>query len=684
MRRAILWAKHSGVVPLKNCEAPEQHKYWEVFTMLALRLWPNRYVRDTEFESLLRFLEPYKDTFDEITFMTDHWHSGYYPLDLFQSYCDVLKTRIHTLRKLGYHGVGVNMMVTLGHMNEGEGLMPEASFRHVVGHDGTASPGVYCANDPDALDYVRQKYAALAGTDPEFVWIDDDLRINHKGVPFFCFCPHCVRDFCAQHNHPFTQREELCAALDKPENAATRRQWHDYQLQLLEGVCVAVEQAVHAVNPNIHMGIMTIASNGIARWAKAAKAVKFRPGGGFYDDSTPVNYIHKAFETGLQNAQVPMDITDIQYELDNNAMMLRFNKSVQIFSAECTSTLFNGCTGVIFNCIDEEYNHTLADKNDYLQAVDAYKPVWEAVVGDPATHRSGACRGAYMAVHPLQFGNRERLNGESFFNYQQGDIGGTGGTPANSLAEIGAPLTPDRKGSDVTVLSGQCAGGFSDDELKEFFKGPVMMDYQAVNILNHRGLGEYCGGSVKKQYPTGVEERLTSHAINAEHAGYYRNSRIGFGNGEGYVFDCRDGAEALSELVDYNENCLGVTSYTYQNSLGGRVVVFGYAPWTSILSTEKRAQLLNALDWLRPLPVRILDNVKICPIVRDSGDRRVLMLTSLWCDEAKQCRVALRGKYTTAKDLVSGKTVPMTADGDGMLLDAGSFAPWAFKLIELQ
>ena len=650
--------------------------------MLSLRIWPHRYERDDEFENTLRFLAPYRDTLDEIVAMTDQFHVGGLPLCEFEVRFQILQERFASLREKGYRSAGLNLVTTFGHLDEGAGALPDVPYQPIIGHDGATSPGVYCPNDPAFVAYILQKYILAAQAGPAFIWVDDDFRLNHKGVPFFCFCQRCVRDFCARHGYRHTWREALCKALDAPDGGVLRLQWQQYQIDLLETVMTQIEQAVHKVSPDIPMGFMTISPAGVAQWARASKAVKFRPGGGFYEDNKPAAYIYKAFEIGLQNAQLPPEVTDVQYELDNN-LMTRFDKSNQVQMAECSAALLYGCTGLLFNSLDIERGHKLDDKDDFFRALARYKPVWETLVGDRQAHRAGSCRGAYVAMDPMQYGKRERLGGESFFYYESGDIGGTGGAEANVLAELSAPLTPDRRGADVTVLSGVCAGGFTNEELRSFLSGPLMMDYQTLELLHQRGLGAYCGGQVLRRYPAVVEERFTGHVINGDNTGYTRSARVGFGSHDAVLFACEDGAEVLSELTDYAGAPLGPASYTWKNSLGGRLVVFGYAPWRSVHASEKRRQLLDALDWLSPMPTRVLDEVKICPVVRDNGPRRLLMLTSLWCDTAEQCRVAVRGRYQAARELCSGEPVSLTAQGDETILEAGAFLPWAFKLFEL-
>jgi len=66
------------------------------------------------------------------------------------------------------------------------------------------------AADPRVAEYQRQCYAALAGSRPDFIWADDDVRLeNHApAIQMACFCDLCLAEYGAQCGRTWT-REEL-------------------------------------------------------------------------------------------------------------------------------------------------------------------------------------------------------------------------------------------------------------------------------------------------------------------------------------------------------------------------------------------------------------------------------------------------------------------------------------------
>ena len=51
------------------------------------------------------------------------------------------------------------------------------------------------ADTPEMRAYVRAKYELVAKACPDFIWVDDDIRMHHHGVAFGCFCPTCLAQF---------------------------------------------------------------------------------------------------------------------------------------------------------------------------------------------------------------------------------------------------------------------------------------------------------------------------------------------------------------------------------------------------------------------------------------------------------------------------------------------------------
>jgi hypothetical protein len=201
-----------------------------------------------------------------------------------------------------------------------------------------------------------------------------------------------------------------------------------------------------------------------------------------------------------------------------------------------------------------------------------------------------------------------------------------------------------------TVLAGRIAECFEDNELREMLSGSVLMDAATLEVLDERGLAHLAGVRVAERYDNGVMERFSDDVLNGEHVGHVRDARIEFwgpAQGQANVLEpIRVGVRTLAVMEDYFCRPRGPCLTAYENELGGRVAVMGYAPWMFLHSAAKRYQLLNLADWLTRgrLPVRIYETVPLIPFVRLSPGRKrgAVVLLNSGLDTVEKATVEVR------------------------------------------
>lgn len=253
----------------------------------------------------------------------------------------------------------------------------------------------------------------------------------------------------------------------------------------------------------------------------------------------------------------------------------------------------------------------------------------------------------------------------------------------NHLSEIGLPLTTDPQAACATVLAGRIAEAFDDDILRRLLAGGVLMNGEALQVLWERGLGDLTGVRHGRSWDNGLRERLTDHPFNGSYAGDERDSRVSLTPSTGWELEALDeSVGVLSRLVGYDDIERGPAVTCYQNALGGRVVVLGYAPWLRLGTSAKRTQMLSAADWISggKLPVIIAQTVRVSPWVRLSTDRRrvtvVLLNTSF--DPTGPLDLRLRAQAAVLYVLTSEGRQPLDmeqAEGK-MRCVVPSSAPW--------
>jgi len=657
---------------------------------LAWRIGVCHYEADEAFSRVFSALTAERPAIaDEVALFDSLTHHLYVPLETYGRRMAVVERRLAEFRRAGVRA-GINVLTTLGHVNEAWSYMEPLPFQPMIDSNGVASTGCACPNTPELRAYVRAKYTLAAQARPEFIWVDDDLRMHHHGGmvngvwggSWNCFCPTCLATFSAAAAAGRTySREKLIAAFNVPENGELRRAWVRFNAESLRSLLAEVKETVRAVDSRMVLGFMTAgvgwstyAGPDFAGWFAALDATKARPGGGFYSDETPVTMYGKALDVGLQRAFCPEAVDDVQYELENFPYQA-LKKSIATLRNECTLALAVGHNGIAMNVLGLSGE----DYGPILRAVGPARAEWAQLVA----HGTGlpTC-GLWPAWAPGFMGKHSLRPGESW----PGHVRGGDNLQARVFGEIGLPLGVDGPGECGTVLSGRLAEGFDDEELRRLLSGGVLMDSDTLDILQRRGLADLAGASIAKRLDNGVVERLSGDPLNGDTADSLRDARIEFwGDATGQADRIEPGPDTrvLARMEDYFGRDQGPCMTAYENALGGRVVVMGYAPWMFIHSAVKRRQLQNLADWIARgrLPVRVLPAVRLIPLVRLSGDRRrgTVVLLNAGCDAIDHAEIDLRIPPETPVRRVSGPAatpVPTRPTPAGITVTLQHLPPW--------
>jgi hypothetical protein len=603
---------------------------------LSWRILPRLWREDAHFEPLLSFFRRFPRAIDEIAFFDgDSQVPGSPPLEQVRANVPILRSRMAAFHAAGVPSAGVNVLVTLGHGGADATPLP---FAPAVGHDGRASAGSACWNDPALRSYTAEHYRLIAQSGPDFIWVDDDLRAVAHGVRYPCFCPTCLDAF--GHGH---DRERLVAELNEASNLDLRLDWTEFCAASLESLLVLIREAIKGVDAGIEIGLMTIghsqstyAGYPIRRWAQALGASRVRPGHGYYTDAAPRGLIGKAMDVGRQVRECPRAVRDIQYEMETWPFV-NLDKSVQTVLNEVTAAMAVGCTGA---ALDELGGHEerYAEREPLAAALVRERAVWDAWL---VTAAGLPLVGFWPADH-TELMARRGLDSRGWFcegepyNIQE----------PNELIEMGIPLTTAPEHACGMVLSGRTAEAFTDEELHTMLGGAVLMDIQALAVVWQRGLGELTGVRQGRTLRLGLEQ-FTDHPINASYAGATRWARAHAG---GVTLErARSGVAALTRLVGQSDHAdQGIGLSVFENEIGGRVAVSGYFPWHHLGLEAKRHQLVALADWLcrGRLPVVIEQTVRLATWVRCSADgkRTAVALLNTSFDDIPSVDVRLRAK----------------------------------------
>jgi hypothetical protein len=612
---------------------------------ISIRVGVGLWLEPARCDDVLALVKEYRDVVDEVAFFTSLTHPPL-PRAVIEERAGRLAEILPRFRALGV-SAGINHLSTIGHHDENLDNSLREPWQHLVGEDGTVSRSCYCAADPQVREYIRACYVALAKARPDFLWIDDVRLEGHGPVRFSCFCNPCVAAFSRDVGQTWT-RETLVAALrggSRDHRLALRKQWLAHNRAYLDAILATVRAAVDEVDARLPLGLMTgetaYGGYGFREFVptlagKAHNPVKWRPGGGFYTDDTPLALLDKAHSVGRQAGLLPRELTEIQYEHENFPYQ-RLKKSVTTFTAEIAAAIGAGCTGAALNCLG-----IASDPPDefraYLDGVRAWRPFVDEAV---ATLGRSPCEGVWGAFTTDRFAALQP-DGDWFAASPWG--GGNG--YLNELAEIGIPLAYTREAARVTALSGDGVLEFSRDELRKILSGGVLLDVAALQRLHELGLGEHAGFAPREVRDRDTLERFTSDPLNGRSAGLLRDCRPSFyPEPASRIEPTSSRARVLSELVDFTPRSFGPTSGVFENSLGGRVAVVGYYPWRSLQSLAKTHQMKAICRWLSngTLPAYVSSYTKAALWCRrDARGRLSLLLLNASSDPLARATLQVR------------------------------------------
>ena len=623
-------------------------------------------------------IKNHPESFDEISLFTDINEQCYESLDDMRKNADKISEHIRALKSLGVKSVGINILNTIGQNDDGWDFLEVSPFQTMIGHDGTKTRGSICMRADGFLDYMCQKYRIYSDTGADFLWVDDDMRIAWHGALFPCFCEKCVSDFSALTGTVFT-RETLVKALD--DTHSLRYDWMKFNADKMCEHVRACADAAREVNPKIKLGLMTVGLdthlynlNNFEDMMQALGADMLRPGGGYWTADAPADYFKKCLSVAYQIEKTP-SATDIQYESETIPHLK--SKPKRIHDLEICAAVMSGCNGITIDDVRVSEPHyylemigLIEKRREFLDGL-AKKLEGKRLAGGYAVVRDDACAktldGKFFPSNAISaFSNECR-----FFN-------------------AGFGFTAKEENADYFVLSSDMCDALSDDEIRYILSRGVIMDGYGAHRLSTRGFASLCGYKSSKTHTNGLKTVYTAHPFNTAPVGMRRGGlQADFRSGKGiYVIDPDEKAQILTECKSINEIYLGASDYIYENSLGGRVAVLGYAPWTNFEQRERVDMLRNIVEWISfgSPSLSVSGAYNILPILQTGEDGSFcLMLTNASLDPSGDFEVSVKGDasvleiYDSRTGALSELTV--SAESGRCKISVSSIEPWDFKVI---
>ena len=626
---------------------------------LAWRI-PPQFFRDEEtYGKFKNCMLDHKKVVDELILFYFPTHGCYELLPKVAEYAEILARRIIDLKKSGVRSVGINVVGTIGQTDYASDFADTMPFAGLMGHDGATCRDCACPHTSEFTEYTAEKYRLLAASAPDFIWVDDDIRMQyHTPASWPCFCEHSLAKFASVCGKLY-MRDELVSLLNSPQGSQLRRQWVAFIDDTFSDLLSEIRKSIHAVNPAIETGLMTgmvdwsmYSKEDYHRWLKSLGAKRLRPGCGFVNDRDMEYMFTKAMHVGYQIGLSCQAADDIQYESENLPNM-NYGKSLTTHISEGTLALMMGHNGIAYNIsmVQEDFS----EYERIMPALEHVRPYWEEIVRLSANL---PLTGFWPVLHSLSTANQTVDDGQGWIGRDKTKkIVNT-----FALARLGLPLSPYNNGLGA-ILTLAAAETLDADVLEKLLSKPVIMDALSAGALCRRGLGSLVGADCGKPFTSGVREKFTDDRINGSAAGYIRDIMIDCTPGwfgmeitSHTLVPCSN-ARVLANLESVYGSPLGPCMTAFENNNGGRVLVMGYAPWHLLAYYKKQEQLINAADWLTngALPLRLHNKTSLTPLVRLSNDRRsgLIMLLNSSIDPVRKAGISLRCPHDVKISILS-------------------------------
>jgi len=574
---------------------------------LSLRVPSAFWDTDSGFSAFLEFAAEFNFV-EEYAFFSTPLIGRPFPVDYLRRYWEKLGERIEKTRAFAPR-VGINHLVTIGHNYHGGEFFAQ-SPAHLVNHEGTAVTFNFCPVNPVwREEYIKPTYTILAQCRPDFIWIDDDLRLQNHGPGLFCFCPHCMPILRERLGFEggLPELKKFLEVGDPEELRRRRLALLEYNRSVMVDISSYIEKIVHGIDPKIILGQM----DSLSYWEhdRAAQAaalagpekveVWWRPGGATYTDRCPDDIIVKANMIATNVATLPDSVTAIQGEMECFHFPV-LGKSRRFASLEAQLySAASGCTGVAYSIFGKCAGPIQMDP------LEAWKPLVRELKRNEdfidlivKNNRRLALKGIWNGIGNDYFLGNNYASGQWFDTEKDAPMGFQPWR-CTDLNIIGLPPAFRREDAAVTALGEREVAALSDEELFDLLHGGLYLDVPALEAINRRGFGEYTGFSKINEFHFDAGEAQVEHFLN-DYGNLYRRDVVQiFWGSIAYSLAPAAGAQTIGRLVNIIDDELGeCSSGIFTNRLGGRIAAVGYAPWHGLGYAHKAAQIKKLFRWL--------------------------------------------------------------------------------------
>ncbi len=542
---------------------------------------------------------------------------------------------------------GVLVQSTMGHIAKPSSPHP---FQTVVSlPTGEPLVSTCCPLDDGFRQYIKEQMHVLAEHHPSCVMIDDDVGILYRDVKG-CACPKHLAELNRRAGTNLS-REQLNAHTkgNSEEDKRVTAIYVDLIKESLVGAVRAMREGLDEVDPSIQgiaSGIYTGAFCEFSGEIAQAFAGKGNPrivrmNNGMYTAPGARNFTKNMFRAAILRENVKGQVDRFLAETDT-CPQNRYSTSAALLHAHFTATILEGATGAK-HWITRLSAYEPASGKAYRKKLSTYAKFYDALMQYAAVLRPFGCRIPLTRMQSYGFVPEEAgLNLSPWSNCV--------------LERMGFPLYFANTASGAVFLDDFSVNGFSDEELRSFLRGTLILSARAANVLNDRGFGDDVGV---------VAEEWHGDTVACE---------LIYGKRQASMFNrlalrpTRSGVEELSHAAHKVDDATYLPLYPavtrLDNTQGGETIVFGGTPDApfiyyafSLLGETRKKQLVDILSRRGHLPVYYPEDAEIYLRAGTLPDGEIFCaLFNLTLDELEDIPLVCQMPVTSVEELTPDGT----------------------------
>lgn len=544
---------------------------------------------------------------------------------------------------------GVLVQATLGHI-----IVPSSPYPFqptVFLETGEDRVVTCCPLDPDFREYIRGQFRILAAHRPSLVMIDDDVGLLYKQSKG-CACKYHMAELRRRLGRDIN-REELCLRVvgDSEEDKRCTSAYVEVVRDSLVGCVEAMRAGLDDVDPTIQgivSGIYTSTFCEFSGEIAQAFAGKGNPSivrlnGGPYATSCGTGGARR-FTSNMFRAAILKENTkgkvDIYLAETDTCPQNRYSTSAAQLHAHFTASILEGAEGAK-HWITRLTTHEPTSGRAYRRKLSKYSKFYEALVG------------YYKQLTP--FGCRIPLTLMQRYGFVPQEFGVQLSPWSTAVLErMGIPMYFGNFGDGVVFVDDFSVKGFTDDEIREFMKGTLVLSVGAADELVKRGFASELGVKVGDTEGKLVvsAERMGTACMTAQY-------------GRRELIPLSDKIEWLSEVFHRDAQSGDVTPMypgvsRNKTSFGGSCIVFSGtpdAPFTyctafSMLNETRKKQIIGIIKDSGELPLYYPEDAEVYIRAGRLSDGRMLVaLFNLSWDALEDIPLVVENSITRISEL---------------------------------